>query len=203
MSTRYPHGIGPTGRWLIFAGFPFSFCAVLLACTLRDGNIRGVSESFLPYVVAGVPSTIMIGGMFLYGYVPKWLVLPLGIGGWVVSASVLCWFFWFGPGAFGRRALPNMSNTVVRVIAIDVGVLSGVGALPLRLGASSSNRYWRRNPTRFTTLSRIGGSLLAISIGAAFIWSERTPERYRALFLVPVMLGFVLGAAGRALDRQT
>ena len=102
MSAQYPHGISPVGRWLIFGGFPFSFCAVLLACTLREGNIRGVSETLLPYVVAGVPSAIMIGGMALYGYVPKRLVIPLGIIGWGISASVLCWFFWFGPGAFGR-----------------------------------------------------------------------------------------------------
>jgi hypothetical protein len=102
MSTRYPHGIGPAGRWLLFAGFPFSFCAVLLACTLRHGDIRGVSEPFLPYVVAGVPSVIMIAGMVVYGFVPQRLVIPLGLLGWTICVSVLCWFFWFGPGAFGH-----------------------------------------------------------------------------------------------------
>jgi hypothetical protein len=101
MNEKYPCGIGPAGRWLIFAGFPFSFCAILLALTLRDGHIRGVSENFLPYVVAGVPSTLMIGGMVLYGYISKRLAVPLGIVGWVISVSVLCWFFWFGPGSFG------------------------------------------------------------------------------------------------------
>jgi len=80
MSAQYPHGISPGVRWLIFAGFPFSFCAVLLACTLRDGDVRGVSETLLPYVLAGVPSVIMIVGMVLYGYVPKRLRRVFKIG---------------------------------------------------------------------------------------------------------------------------
>ncbi len=101
MNTKYPYGIGPTGRWLIFAGFPFSFCAILLALTLRNGHILGVSEKCLPYVVAGVPSALMIGGMILYGFFPKRLIVPVGIIGWAISVSVLCWFFWFGPGALG------------------------------------------------------------------------------------------------------
>jgi len=101
MSQKYPYGIGPAGRWLIFSGFPFSFCAIALALTLRDGHIRGVGEKVLPYVVAGVPSALMIGGMFLYGSISKQLARLLGIIGWVISVSVLCWFFWFGPGSFG------------------------------------------------------------------------------------------------------
>lgn len=103
MSEKYPYGIGPVGRWLIFCGFPFSFCAILLVLTLRDGHIQGVSEKFLPYVVAGVPSAFMIGGMVLYGYISKHLARLLGIVGWVISVSALCWFFWFGPGAFGHH----------------------------------------------------------------------------------------------------
>lgn len=102
MNKKHPYGIGPTGRWLIFAGFPFSFCAILLTSTMtNDGGIRGISEKFLPYVIAGVPSALMIGGMVLYGYLPKRLVIPVGIIGWAISVSVLCWFFWFGPGALG------------------------------------------------------------------------------------------------------
>jgi hypothetical protein len=101
MSEKYPYGIGPGGRWLIFAGFPLAICAILLASTLRDGHIRGVSENFLPYVVAGVPAAIIIGAMVLYDHFPKRLVVPLGILGWIVNFSVLLWFFWFGPGAIG------------------------------------------------------------------------------------------------------
>jgi hypothetical protein len=69
---------------------------------LRDGHIRGVSEPLLPYVVAGVPAAVMILSMVLYGHFPKRLVIPLGIVGWMIHVSVLCWFFWFGPGAFGH-----------------------------------------------------------------------------------------------------
>ena len=102
MKKKYPSGIGPAGRWLIFAGIPLAILAILLATTLHDGHIRGVGENFLPYVVAGVPAIIMISAMALYDYFPKRLVIPFGIIGWIVNFSVLNCFFWFGPGAFGH-----------------------------------------------------------------------------------------------------
>lgn len=101
MNEKYPCGIGPAGRWLIFSGFPFSICAILLALTLRDGQIRGVSEKALPYVIVGAVSLIFIAGMILYGCIAKWLARLIGIIGWMVSGFILCWFFWFGPGSFG------------------------------------------------------------------------------------------------------
>jgi hypothetical protein len=101
MSAKHPQIIGPAGYWLIFAGIPIAIIAILAASTLRDGNVRGVSERALPYVVFGVPAAILVGCRELYHHVPKRLVIPFGIGGWIIAFSVMCWFFWFGPGVIG------------------------------------------------------------------------------------------------------
>lgn len=93
--------IGPAGYWMIFAGVPIAIMAIMLASTLRDGNIRGVSEGALPYVILFVPLAIIVGCHELYRHVPQRLVIPIGIVGWVISVSVMCWFCWFGPGAIG------------------------------------------------------------------------------------------------------
>jgi hypothetical protein len=96
--------IGAGGRWLIFAGLPLAVCAILFVSTqTTGGGVRGVSEKLLPYVLFFVPVAVVIGGIILYDHVPKRLVFPLGIVGWIVNASVLCWYFWFGPGAFGHH----------------------------------------------------------------------------------------------------
>lgn len=99
MNEKYPHGIGPAGRWLIFAGVPIAIIAVLLAFTLRGGSIRGVSEKALPYVVFFVPAAIIVGCRELYHRVPKRLIIPFGIIGWIIAVVLMCWFCWFGPGA--------------------------------------------------------------------------------------------------------
>jgi hypothetical protein len=62
MNEKYPYGIGPAGRWLIFAGLPLAICAVLYtSLATNGGGIRGVSERFLPYVIFFVPAAICYG----------------------------------------------------------------------------------------------------------------------------------------------
>jgi hypothetical protein len=101
MNQKYPYGIGPGGHWLIFAGFPLAIWAIFFVVTEPDHALEHyVGEKVYPYVVAGVPATIMIGGMILYNYFPKRLVIPFGIVGWIIHISAFCWFFWFGPGAW-------------------------------------------------------------------------------------------------------
>src|SRR3954471_11806452 len=103
MSKKYPHGVGPADRWLIFAGVPAAVIAILLAVTLRHGNIRGVSERSLPYVLLFVVPAIIMGGRELYHRLPKRLVIPFGIIGWIITFVVMCWFGWFGPGALKTK----------------------------------------------------------------------------------------------------
>jgi|SRR5450756_113561 len=102
MNKKYPHGISPMGRWLIFAGIPMAAGALFFALSEPHHALEhAVGAKLFPYILAGVPTTLMVGGMVLYDHFPKRLVVPLGIIGWVISVSILCWFFWFGPGSFG------------------------------------------------------------------------------------------------------
>jgi hypothetical protein len=91
--------LGPAGPWLIFSGLPIAVLAVLFVLTARGGNIRGVSEKALPWVLVFVPLAVIAGCRELYHHLHRRLVLPIGIVGWLIAASLLCWFFWFGPGA--------------------------------------------------------------------------------------------------------
>ena len=100
MNEKYPSGIGPAGRWLIFSGIPLAFWALFFALTEPHHALeRAVGENVYPYLVVGVLSVLVIAGKILYERFPKRWVIPLGIVGWVLTASVFCWFFWFGPGA--------------------------------------------------------------------------------------------------------
>ncbi len=92
--------IGAAGRWLIFAGVPCAVVALLFVC-LEPGHLieRVVGEKALPYVLYFTPAVVVILGKVLYERVPKAAVIPYGVVGWVATASLLCWFFWFGPGA--------------------------------------------------------------------------------------------------------
>ena len=102
MNNKYQYGIGPVGRWLIFCGIPMSLWAIFFAFTEPHHKLEhAVGEKAFPYILVGVPSALMIGGMVLYSYFPKRFIFPVGIFGWVICVSVLCWFFWLGPGSFG------------------------------------------------------------------------------------------------------
>jgi hypothetical protein len=92
--------IGPGGRWLIFAGIPMSVCAILFVVAEPHHRLEyAVGEKVFPYVLFFVPATIVLLSKVLYPHFPKHLVVPLGIVGWIIHFSILCWFFWFGPGA--------------------------------------------------------------------------------------------------------
>jgi hypothetical protein len=103
VTEKYPHGIGPSGRWLLFAGVPVAIMAALVLATMRNGDIRGVSEKALPYVLLLVPAAIIVASWDLFHKLPKRWVIPLGIVGWLFAFVSMCWYFWFGPGAlYGR-----------------------------------------------------------------------------------------------------
>jgi hypothetical protein len=103
MNSKYPQRIGPAGYWLIFSGIPIAIITILLASTLRNGDIRGVNEKSLPYIIIFVPLAIIVGCRVLYQSFPKRLIIPFGIIGWIIAASVMCWYCWFGPGAIGHH----------------------------------------------------------------------------------------------------
>jgi hypothetical protein len=59
---------------------------------------RFVSEAALPYVFVFTQVALIILGKLLYERVPRRLVIPIGVVGWLVTFSLLWWFFTFGPG---------------------------------------------------------------------------------------------------------
>jgi hypothetical protein len=67
-----------------------------------NGLASAVGEKALPYVIFFTPVIIGICGRVLYGYLPKRLVIPLGVTGWVIGLSLIYWYFWFGPGGPGH-----------------------------------------------------------------------------------------------------
>lgn len=98
--------IGASGRWLIFSGLPVAILGVLLTSLFRHGLDRGlvklVGEKALPYVLFFTPVTIGLLGFILYKYLPKRILAPCGMVGWVVGLTLIYWYFWAGPGAFGH-----------------------------------------------------------------------------------------------------
>jgi hypothetical protein len=94
---KYRCGIGPAARWFIFAGLPLAMWAVFFVIVGQHPALeRAVGPTASGYLQAIVPGIIMVGGMAVYGYFPKRLVIPLGLVGWLIHVSLLGWFFWFG-----------------------------------------------------------------------------------------------------------
>jgi len=91
-------------RWLIFGGIPAAMVSLLFVIFAPHGQIEhAVGETALPYVLFFTPVAVVIVAMILYPRFPKSLVIPCGIAGWAIHAALLCWYFWFGPGAFGHQ----------------------------------------------------------------------------------------------------
>ena len=99
---KNPFGINEGARRMIFAGVPMSFLTVLTCIAMSSQLEHVVGEKAVAYVVYGTIMLVAVLGMITYNVTPKRLILPLGIIGWLISASILCWYAWFGPGAFGH-----------------------------------------------------------------------------------------------------
>ncbi len=94
--------IGNRGRWRIYAGFPMFFVALITMLgyqTLEDQV--GVRSAL--YI--GVLVLMVIVGISLYlaDRIPRSLLIPVGLLGWMLLIGFGCWYFWFGPGSGGRH----------------------------------------------------------------------------------------------------
>jgi hypothetical protein len=88
------------GRWILFAGIPVAVTAALFVTTEPENRLEhAVGETALPYVLFFVPVAIVVCARVLYDRFPKRMIVPVGIASWILGLSLLCWFFWFGPGA--------------------------------------------------------------------------------------------------------
>ncbi len=92
--------IGPGGRFFIFSGVP-TFGVAVLVC-IQEPLIRAVGLKASICIGLGMVMAFYSISMFLSNYIPKRFIIPLGIIGWILTLSLLYWFFCFGPGAFGH-----------------------------------------------------------------------------------------------------
>jgi hypothetical protein len=100
MRHESPFRISEGARRMIYFGvaaFPIS----ILTCIAPQLE-HTTGQRAMPYIFFGALFVFSILGVLAYSFTPKLLILPLGIIGWLVSASILCWYAWFGPGAFGH-----------------------------------------------------------------------------------------------------
>jgi hypothetical protein len=95
MNSKY---IGPGGRWMIFWGAP-GFVIAIIACKWPLLNYV-IGSKAAPYVFCGIVMLLAAINCILIDRIPKKLVVPIGIVGWILTVSLLYWFFVFGPGSF-------------------------------------------------------------------------------------------------------
>ena len=67
---------------------------------------HAVGGKMFPYVLGGVPAALVIVAWALYGRVRSKFDIRLGIIAWILTFSILAWFFWFGPGALRSSVFP-------------------------------------------------------------------------------------------------
>jgi hypothetical protein len=79
---------------MIFCGVPLCISGLF---TLIAATKHIVTENVYPYVFCGMAIILTAFSMVAYNFIPKRLILPLGIAGWIISFSILCWMLWFGP----------------------------------------------------------------------------------------------------------
>jgi hypothetical protein len=98
LNKQNPLGMNEGARRMIFFGvaaFPIS----VLVCVAPKLE-QAIGGKAIPYFFWGILLALCVLGIVTYNTTPKRLILPLGIIGWLLSASILCWYGWFGPGAF-------------------------------------------------------------------------------------------------------
>jgi hypothetical protein len=92
-----PHASGPPAKWMVFAGAPFVSLPVIVYTHRELSQVVG--ETPLPYVITGIIVVFFVIAMALFERIPRKLVTPIGLAGWTITVTLLCWYFWFGPGA--------------------------------------------------------------------------------------------------------
>ena len=84
-------GIGPGGRWFIFGGVPALFIFVIECCSY-EYTVRKFGEEVSPYLALGGAGIIFIIGLIAYDYVPKRLIIPIGVAGWILTFLFVYWY---------------------------------------------------------------------------------------------------------------
>ena len=93
--------IGRRGLVKLYFGMPLFVTAVVgllalerLAHSIGDAAAAGV---FVLVLMVNVAVSLL-----LYDRIPRSLILPIGLIGWMLLFFFGCWFAWYGQGAFGH-----------------------------------------------------------------------------------------------------
>lgn len=89
--------IRSSDRLRIYFGFPVFFIALLTP--LFERLPRLVGEKYFIYVTLGIALAVIALSLVLFDRIPKRFIVPIGIIGWMLTLSLIAWFFFFGPGS--------------------------------------------------------------------------------------------------------
>ncbi len=88
-------------------------------------------------------------------------------------------------------------KTIFAILAMIGGVYSALSIWFPRFRA-----HWKGTRMTCGPVSCASFALFFISLGATFLVVDSVPERHRIWFFFPVMIGWIMGAAGYALDAR-
>jgi hypothetical protein len=94
--------IGDRGLWKIYAGVPMFFVAVL-AMLGYETLAKVVGESAAPYISLLVLLVVVGISLYFFERIPRSLILPIGLLGWMLLIGFACWYGWFGSSVMGSH----------------------------------------------------------------------------------------------------
>lgn len=86
---------------------------------------------------------------------------------------------------------------ITPIIAIGIGIYSALGIWFPDLRA-----HWKGSPIKCGALSCAGFGLFFSTIGLTFLFGDSIPEPHRIWLIFPGIIGWILAAAGHALDAR-
>ena len=102
MTEKYPKGIGPFGRWIIFWGM--AMFVLILAAAKHDVITRIFGPKFDSYAPLGIAVFLWIISRILYDKIPSKLAFWIGTIGWILTFTFAYYWYCVGPGSFGYHA---------------------------------------------------------------------------------------------------
>jgi MFS family permease len=94
--------VGERGRSQVYMGFPIFVIAIIVG-PFFEKLLKIFGAAIGAYVGLGIALVIIGISLYLYDRIPAKFITPLGIIGWMLTGTMLIWYFFFGPGAWGHR----------------------------------------------------------------------------------------------------